>query len=247
MSRMLQALRQIEAKTERWPQPAVSAAAAHAVALQSAPTTNVVEAAQEAFDRVEAALAAENPGPPDSLAALQIEPLPVPRRWPSPAPTSAADPYAALADSIVAQWAAPGGDVAVRPEAASAVLLFTSPGDGEGKSTTLARLAPELQRRVSGEVLVVDGSLRAAAPRRMSQHPPDRSSDRGVGRPSQALPVRAGGRPVAAVFRNGAADGLLRRDVSVVQLGATTRRGLTEAVAVIQRNQGRLAGCIVVD
>ena len=93
MSRMLQALRQIEAKTERWPQPAVSAAAAHAVALQSAPTTNVVEAAQEAFDRVEAALAAENPGPPDSLAALQIEPLPGLDAL--AAPTSAADPYAA--------------------------------------------------------------------------------------------------------------------------------------------------------
>ena len=254
MSRMLQALRQIEAKAERSPQPAVSAAASRAVAVQSAPAETIaVESAEQVFDRVEAALAAENLCPPDSLAALQLEPLPPLDSLTaeetfaaeggtgvspvSAAPASAADPYVALADSIVAQWVSPGGrgdNAEINGEfagagkigTAAAVLLFTSPGGGEGKSTTLTRLAPELQRRVSGEVLVVDGSLRAAAP---AAHP----NIHLTGRPIEAL---AGLRKrcrlvlvdaaVATVFRNCAADGLLRRDVSRGAVGRDDAAGL---------------------
>ena len=248
MSRMLQALRQIEASAGRSPTlaepvpPAVSAAASRAAGVESPPAeTRVAEATEHVFDQVESALAAEDLCPPDAAAAWHIEPLPA---LDSPgleqslaaeggtgvspvlgeagvSPVSVPDPYAALADSIVAQWAAPGGENAeINGEATAgkmgtvpAVLLFTSPGDGEGKSTTLARLAPELQQRVSGEVLVVDGSLRAAAPAAQAKHPLERSSARGAGRAAQALPVRVGGRPVAAVFGNGAPGGLLRRDV----------------------------------
>ena len=246
MSRMLQALRQIEAKTERWPQPAVSAAAAHAVALQSAPTTNVVEAAQEAFDRVEAALAAENLGPPDSLAALQIEPLPGLDAL--AAPTSAADPYAALANSIVSRNGLRPAATSRGPTgSASAVLLFTSPGDGEGKSTTLARLAPELQRRSLGRSPCGRREPSAAAPAACP-------SIHLTGRPIEAL---AGLRkrcrfvlvdaPSLRFSETAPLTACCDGTYLFVQLGATTRRGLTEAVAAIQRNQGRLAGCIVVD
>jgi receptor protein-tyrosine kinase len=40
------------------------------------------------------------------------------------------------------------------------VLLFTSPGDGHGKTTTLARLLPHVARSFSGSVLVVDANTR---------------------------------------------------------------------------------------
>ncbi len=246
MSRMLQALRQIEAKGERSPQAGDLAPA----------ETIAVESARQAFDRVEAALAAENLCPPGSPAALQLEPLPPLDGFVaeqtlaaddgigvSPA-VSAADPYAALAESIVAQWAAPGGENAAT---ASAVLLFTSAGEGEGKSTTLARLAPELQRRVSGEVLVVDGSLRAAAPAA-------RQNIHLSGRPIEAL---AGLRkrcrlvlvdaPSLRFSETAPLAACCDGTYLVVQLGATTRRALADAVAVIERNQGRLAGCVVVD
>jgi Mrp family chromosome partitioning ATPase len=38
------------------------------------------------------------------------------------------------------------------------VLQFTSPGDGHGKTTTLARLLPHVARTFAGSVLVVDAN-----------------------------------------------------------------------------------------
>ena len=223
--------------------------------VQSTPAETIaVESAEQAFDRVEAALAVENLCPPDSSTALPLEPLPglddfttdLGSTGASPVPPNAvaADPFAALAESIVAQWAAPGGE---NSETAPAVLLFTSPGEGEGKSTTLARLAPELQRRVSGEVLVVDGSLRAAGPA-------ESQNIHLTGRPIEALAgLRKRCRLVlvdAPSLRFSETAPLVAccdGTYLVVQLGATTRRALSEAISAIERNQGRLAGCVVVD
>ena len=58
--------------------------------------------------------------------------------------------YQEMAGNILAQLV-PG-----RP----AVLMFTSPGDGHGKTTILVRLAPALAQRVQGEVLLVDANVR---------------------------------------------------------------------------------------
>ncbi len=60
------------------------------------------------------------------------------------------DPYAAAAWQVLRQL----------PARRSQVLLFTSPGDGHGKTTTLARLLPHVARSFSGSVLVVDANTR---------------------------------------------------------------------------------------
>jgi Mrp family chromosome partitioning ATPase len=46
------------------------------------------------------------------------------------------------------------------PGNGAAAILFTSPGDGEGKTSTVIGLAQVLACRDSGEVLAVDGNLR---------------------------------------------------------------------------------------
>lgn len=40
------------------------------------------------------------------------------------------------------------------------VVLFTSPGDGDGKTSVLVALAPQLARRIDGSILVADANLR---------------------------------------------------------------------------------------
>ena len=62
----------------------------------------------------------------------------------------ASDPYAATAQQILRQL----------PKGRSQALLFTSPADGQGKTMTLARLAPRLARGMEGNVLVVDANFR---------------------------------------------------------------------------------------
>jgi Mrp family chromosome partitioning ATPase len=89
-----------------------------------------------------------------------IEPAPVPPPSSGERAQSAAktwrnpddlDACAALADKVLGQL------LSNRP----AVLLFTSAGDGDGKTATVARLAPLLAERTAGEVLVVDANLRS--------------------------------------------------------------------------------------
>ncbi len=63
---------------------------------------------------------------------------------------AALDPYAATAQAILRQL----------PRDRSQVLLFTSAADGQGKTMTLARLAPWLAQGMEGNVLVVDANFR---------------------------------------------------------------------------------------
>ncbi len=63
---------------------------------------------------------------------------------------AACDPYTATAHEILRRL----------PRGRSQALLFTSPGDGQGKTMTLARLAPLLARGLEGDVLVVDANFR---------------------------------------------------------------------------------------
>jgi len=60
------------------------------------------------------------------------------------------DPYAATAEQIIRQL----------PRDRSQILLFTSPADGQGKTMTLARLAPRLAQCMEGNLLVVDANFR---------------------------------------------------------------------------------------
>ncbi|MGA2257423.1 MAG: hypothetical protein ABSG53_22420 [Thermoguttaceae bacterium] len=62
----------------------------------------------------------------------------------------ASDPYAATAQQILRQL----------PRGRTQVLLFTSPDDGQGKTMTLAALAPRLAQGMVGNVLVVDANFR---------------------------------------------------------------------------------------
>jgi hypothetical protein len=48
------------------------------------------------------------------------------------------------------------------PRNRPAVLAITSPGDGDGKTRVISALAPELARRISGNVLAVDADFRKA-------------------------------------------------------------------------------------
>ena len=94
------------------------------------------------------------------MAALLHDTEPVPDESPDPAEMPEADPlvvepinadpYAAMARVILRQL----------PRGRSQVLLFTSPADGQGKTMTLARLAPPLAQGLNGNVLVVDANFR---------------------------------------------------------------------------------------
>jgi len=64
---------------------------------------------------------------------------------------AAFDPYAVAAQRILGQL----------PQGRTQVLLFTSPDDGQGKTMTLARLAPRLAQGMEGKVLVVDANFRS--------------------------------------------------------------------------------------
>jgi len=81
-----------------------------------------------------------HPGGRHEVADAKIEPVPI--------PSLDSDPYAATAWRIVQQL----------PQGRSQLVLFTSPGDGQGKTTTLARLLPHVARSFSGSILAVDAN-----------------------------------------------------------------------------------------
>ncbi|HUT13152.1 MAG TPA: CpsD/CapB family tyrosine-protein kinase [Thermoguttaceae bacterium] len=74
-------------------------------------------------------------------------------RWPVLPSEEHARAYGRLAESILSQHSGQTG----------AALMFTSPGDGEGKTGTVVPLAAMLAQRTSGEVLLVDGNLHQPA------------------------------------------------------------------------------------
>ncbi len=169
MGRMLQALRQIESRSSG----AVSTSRPGAVE----PTPSVddlMDSAQQMWQQVEAALAADqatSPGamPPGAVlpGATGVSPgavlpgatgvSPVPPSVPpaetatTTATASTADPYGLLAATVLGQL----------PSTDPAALMFTSADDDEGKTDVLARLAAALAQRVQGNVLVIDGNSRA--------------------------------------------------------------------------------------
>ncbi len=162
MTRMLQALRQIEARTSSAPRSSEAAwsAGSHATSwaetVETPPTGDAMGSAQQLWEQVEAALAAEAtvtadlpPAPaaaPDTAVADPSLPLP-----PSALPLPQADPYSRLADAVLADLA----------PVDAAVLMFTGVEE-DGKGAVVARLAAALAPRVAGGVLAVDGNFAGA-------------------------------------------------------------------------------------
>jgi Mrp family chromosome partitioning ATPase len=112
----------------------------------AAPTPEMVRATLESINAALARPPAETALPEEPEAAQVVaEPMVV-----NPL---GSDPYAAAAWQVLRQLS--GGT-----DRRSHVLLFTSPGDGHGKTTTIARLLPHVARSFSGSVLVVDANTR---------------------------------------------------------------------------------------
>jgi polysaccharide biosynthesis transport protein len=156
------------------------------------------------------------------------------------------------------------------PSNRAAILGFTSPGDGDGKTSLLLSLAPELAKHTAGGVLMVDADFRK----------PDLASrlDISAGRTPLGsgliCPTNLPGLSVlpASVQQAGwiedlredwplvlvdmgslehiEAANLVRRCDGVclvVRLGHTARRAVAEAARVVRKCGGQLLGCVVVE
>ena len=164
MSRMLEALRQIE---RQFPEtrPTVRPVSHHSAApVEEGSPSESAEAEQatppsEPDEEDTPQERAETPVVGAALPDAAPEPTPVResdrsvRRLLSPLDQEHQAPYRELARNILAQLS-PG-----RP----AALMFTSPGDGEGKTSMLAALAVALAEEVAEEVMIVDANLRSPA------------------------------------------------------------------------------------
>ncbi len=109
----------------------------------AAPTPELVRASLESINAALSQSPAGSAGA-DQPATAEVVPEPMVVQ------PLGSDPYAAAAWQILRQL----------PQRSPQVLLFTSPGDAHGKTTTLARLLPHVARAFSGSVLVVDANTR---------------------------------------------------------------------------------------
>ena len=145
MSHMLDALRRIESKTtatrnENGDSPSEVDRELHAVADsdQEADKSDANDGADGSIVR----------RLPSASSSEVIQTIPA-RRLGRPCAKAIDQAYLELAETVTSQLA--------NREAA---ILFTSPGDGEGKTSTVLGLAEVLARQNLGEVLAVDGNLR---------------------------------------------------------------------------------------
>ena len=180
MSRMLNALQQIEARSGRLSvapelpsgmlpadgrDPSASEAGMLSVSESLQAHDRTLDAIESTLDRVEAAAALVDVPPEVPLEDLPLEdslsdapPDAEPKaeegpiaRWPQPASEPESRAYADLAASILAQL----------PEGPAALLLI-SPGQLAGRSEMSMLLAATLAQRTSKETLVVDGDMQRA-------------------------------------------------------------------------------------
>jgi Mrp family chromosome partitioning ATPase len=161
------------------------------------------------------------------------------------------------------------------PSNRPAVLALTSPGDGDGKTTLLEIMAPELARRTPGGALVVDADFRKSDLTARLEIPAARNSTGS----SLIYPTDLAGLNVLPMSRQrqsrGADAGWINRmrenwpltilDMAslrhaetapvlrhcdgvclVVRLGHTPRRAVKEAARIISICGGQLLGCMVV-
>ncbi len=205
MSRMLEALRQIESRTQPLPCPSPAQWPGQADFTpggdhsESTPAMgDAMDLSQQMWQQVETALAAETPVLPLPLPADAADwPVPDAASRPAPPPSDAAppaetaattDPYGAMAGAVMAQLSP-----------ADATLLFTSAGPGEEKTATVARLAAAL----------ADARFRPGPGHRRQ---PSRAGAGGP--PGGAIDHRPGGRPRrhSLVERRRPADGHARAE-----------------------------------
>jgi len=157
MSRMLAALKQLEARSPQPPgvpessppdQPAfrpqppdeVPQAEAEIGPCRALADDQAIEAA---LARVEIAAAGLRPYEDEPHGGSSAAP------WPIQSTQQHALAYRQLAENVLSQ-VAPGGP---------AVLMFTSPGDGDGKTELLVSLAAALAQRTPPRVLLLDANL----------------------------------------------------------------------------------------
>jgi len=140
MSRMLEALKQIESSA---PLP-VEEPAIESIASPPAEKPVVESVVPPPSDRIVAAV----PDPEMETKPADAEQQAVLRLVSSDAKLGPS--YAALAEHILSEF----------PPGCGAALMFTSPGDGEGKTGVLAPLAAAIAERATDDVLLVDANLR---------------------------------------------------------------------------------------
>lgn len=152
MSRMLKALKQLEAGL---PRTATSSSPASAGAGELGGTEATISAALQRVESA-AAIAAEESAHRCSVEAGPLEAPPAEPpfvRWPGQPTQQHTRQYGKLADGILSGLAADEG----------AALMFTSPSDHGGTTEMLVPLAAALAGRATGGVLAVDANLRQPA------------------------------------------------------------------------------------
>ena len=146
--------------------PGVEVAQGPAAAVDEAPVSavppmQVVESDGPGVEVAQGPAAAVDKAPVSAVPPMQVvesdgsgvkvtEKTRLPEAGPPVVAPAASNPYAATAEAILQQL----------PRGRSQVLLFTSAADGQGKTMTLARLAPWLARGMAGNLLVVDANFR---------------------------------------------------------------------------------------
>jgi Mrp family chromosome partitioning ATPase len=117
-----------------------------------------------------------------------------------------------------------------------AAVMFTSPGDGDGKTRLLRALAPVLAARADRRVLLLDADLRKTPMASLTSQIDDlkRGTLALLDAPSLLYPE------VSAL--GGHCDGIYL----VVRLGHTIRRAVGEAARAIDKSGGRLLGCAAI-
>ncbi len=142
MSRMLKALKQLDAKSPR-PQRLLQGAPQPNLDTGCPKPSSDDSTVEAALARVEIAAAAID----EQLHRDGSDRQPGP--WPLQVAARHAPAYAELAENIVAQL----------PPGRPAALLFTSPNDAEGKTETLVSLSAALAQRIPRGVVLVDGNF----------------------------------------------------------------------------------------
>lgn len=184
--------------------------------------------------------------------------------WPRCDCTEAVCAGAKLANSLLGRL----------PTNRSSVVAVTSPCDGDGKTTLVEVLAPELARRTSGGVLAVDGDFRKSDLTARLAIPGWNTNGCSLAYPTDMVGLSV--LPMSRQrLRSGADEGWIRGmrdrwpltllDMSslshretapvlrhcdgvclAVRLGYTPRRAVVQAARIISICGGRFLGCVVV-
>ncbi len=185
--------------------------------------------------------------------------------WPESHDAETAAACAKMAEAMLRQL----------PSDRSRVAAFTSPGDGDGKTSLLTALAPQLAQRIAGGVLAVDANFHKPSLAARVRMPMGQPADRSpliypTNLPRLSFLAASPERPSRGLDRSWIEElreawslvlldmaSLAHAEVAplaeycdgvylVVRLGYTSRCAVAEAARVIRGAGGRLLGCAVV-